>query len=67
MLSVQEKRQELWDEKSWVLHHDNAPSHNALSIWEFLAKNNIVLMDQPPYSPDLALCDFFVSKTQRNH
>ena len=43
-----EKRQELWDEKSWVLHHDNVPSHNALSIWEFLAKNNIAVMDQPP-------------------
>ena len=23
-VSVCEKRQELWDEKSWVLHHDNA-------------------------------------------
>ena len=67
MRSVREKRQELWDEKSWVLHHDNAPSHNALSIREFLAKNNIAVMDQPPYSPDLAPCDFFVSKTQRNH
>ena len=43
-----------------------APSHNALIIREFLAKNNITVMDQP-YSPDLAPCDFFVSKTQRNH
>ena len=41
-----------------MLHHDNAPSHNALSIREFLAKNNIAVMDQPPYSPDLAACDF---------
>ena len=59
MQSVREKRQELWDEKSWVLHHDNAPSHNALSIREFLAKNNIAVMDQPPYSPDLVPCDIF--------
>ena len=62
MRSVREKRQELWNEKSWVLHHDNAPSHSALSIREFLAKNNIAVMDQPPYSPDLASCDFFISK-----
>ena len=67
MESVREKRQELWDEKSWVLHHVNAPSHTALSIREFLAKNNIAVMDQPSYSPDPSPCDFFVSKTQRNH
>ena len=42
-----------------MLHYDNAPSHNALSIWEFLVKNNIAVMDQPPYSPDLAPSDFF--------
>ena len=45
MRSVREKKQELWDEKSWVLHHDNAPSHNGLNIREFLAKNNIAAMD----------------------
>ena len=26
----------------------------------FLAKNNTVIMPQPPYSPDLAPCDFFL-------
>jgi len=46
--------------KSWLLHHDNAPAHNALGIWEFLAKYNIAVLDQPPYSPDLAPCDFFL-------
>jgi hypothetical protein len=25
----------------WVLHHDNAPAHTALSVREFLAKKNI--------------------------
>ena len=43
MRSVCEKRQELWDEKSWVLYHDNAPSHNALSTWEFLVKITLLL------------------------
>ena len=28
--SVHEKGQELWQDKSWLLHHDNAPAHNAL-------------------------------------
>ena len=26
----------------------------------FLAKNNIAVLEQPPYSPDLAPCDFFL-------
>jgi transposase len=43
-----------------VLHHDNAPAHTALSIREFLAKKNIPTLPQPPYSPDLAACDFYL-------
>ena len=58
--SVREKRRELWEMKSWLLQHDNAPAHNALGIREFLAKNNIAVLEQPPYSPDLASCDFFL-------
>ena len=58
--SVREKRRELWEARSWLLHHDNAPAHNALGIREFLAKNNIAVLEQPPYSPDLAPCDFFL-------
>ena len=27
--SVREKRRELWKTRSWLLHHDNAPAHNA--------------------------------------
>ena len=44
----------------WVLHHDNAPAHTALSIPEFLAKKNIPLLPHPPYNPELALCDFYL-------
>ena len=58
--SVREKRRELWQDKSWLLHHDNAPAHNALSIRQFLAEKNIAILEQPPYSPDLAPCDSFL-------
>ena len=44
----------------WVLQHDNAPAHTALSIREFLAKKNIPVLTHPPYSPDLAPCDFYL-------
>ena len=60
MCSVREKRRELWETKSCLLHHDNAPAHNALSIRQFVAENNIAVLEQPPYSPDLAPCDFFL-------
>ena len=60
MRSVREKRRELWETRSWLLYHDNAPAHYALGIREFLAKNNIAELEQPPNSPVLAPCDFFL-------
>ncbi|XP_011863617.1 PREDICTED: putative uncharacterized protein FLJ37770 [Vollenhovia emeryi] len=33
---------------------------SSLLVREFLAKNNTLMMPQPPYSPDLASCDFFL-------
>ena len=64
MRLVREKRKEkkrTWETRSWLLQHDNAPAHNASGIWEFLAKNNIAVLEQPPYSlADLAPCDFFL-------
>ena len=35
-------------------------AHTSLLIRDFLDKNNIVIVSQPPYSPDLASCDFFL-------
>lgn len=58
--AIRRKRRELWRNNSWILPHDNAPAHTALLIQQFLAKNNTVVMSQPPYSPDLAPCDFFL-------
>ena len=52
---VQRVRTDIADD--WVLHHDNTPAHTALSIREFLAKS-IPVLPHPPYSPDLAPCDF---------
>ncbi|UYV76616.1 hypothetical protein LAZ67_14001478 [Cordylochernes scorpioides] len=53
-------RQELWRRKSWILHHDNAPAHTALKITKFLQDHSTSMFPQPPYSPDLAPCDFFL-------
>jgi hypothetical protein len=56
---VQRVRPELWAGKNWILHHDNAPTHSALIVREFFAKNDMITTDHPSYSPDLAPCDFF--------
>ena len=37
-----------------------SPAHTALSVQQFLAKNNITVIRHPPYSPDLAPCTFFL-------
>ena len=58
--SVRRKRRDLWQNNSWLLHHDNAFAHTAHSIRQFLAEKNITVLDHPPYSPDLAPCDFFL-------
>jgi len=55
---VRRKRQELW-RNSWILHQDKAPVHNALSVKQFLANKNITVIEHPPYSSDLAPCDFY--------
>ena len=57
---VQQVRTDIADD--WVLHHDNMPAHIALSLREFLVNKNIPVLPHPPYSPDLALCDFYLLK-----
>lgn len=43
-----------------ILHHDNARPHKAVITQEFLEEKGIELMPHPPYSPDLAPCDFWL-------
>jgi len=54
---VRRKQLGLW-RNGWILHQDNAPAHNALSVKQFLANKSITVLEHPPYLPDLAPCDF---------
>jgi histone-lysine N-methyltransferase SETMAR len=56
---------EKWCSGSWILHHDNAPAHRAVTSNEFLVKHNIPLLQDPPYSPDLAPCNFFFQQLKK--
>ena len=51
-------------DNTWLLHHDNAPAHTALLTRRFLTNNNMTVVPHPPYSPDLAPCDFLISKNE---
>ena len=58
------RRLQLWVTGDWKLPHDSAPAH-AYLMQSFLEKHQITQVTQPPYSPDLAPCDFWLfSKTK---
>lgn len=46
--------------KNLKFHHDNARPHVAKKVIDYLNDQNFVIMDHPPYSPDLAPSDFWL-------
>jgi len=58
--SVRSKRPELWENQTWMLHHDSAPGHALLLICSYLAKHQTSVVPHPLYSPILAPADFFL-------
>ena len=63
--NVRRKRPDQWRNKTWLLHHDNAPADAALLTRRFLTDNNMTVMPHPPYSPDLAPSKLFlISKAE---
>jgi hypothetical protein len=47
-------------ERSRTLHFDNAPIPNTRTVVGQLGQSGFKSMNRPPYSPDLAPCDFFL-------
>jgi len=58
---VQRKRPAI--AKNFILHQDNAPCHNAFFTRDFFEKWGIEVLEHPPYSPDLAPCDYYLFPT----
>ena len=54
------KRPALFKSGQWHFHQDNAPIHNSILVTDYLTKMGINAVPQPPYSPDLAPCDFWL-------
>jgi histone-lysine N-methyltransferase SETMAR len=45
-------------ERRVVLHFDNSPIHGTDTVRDRMAAADLERMEHPPYSPDLAPCDF---------
>jgi hypothetical protein len=56
--NMRRKRQELWRNHNWLLHHDKVPAHTSLKTTEFVTNKNMVIIPHLTYSLDLAPCDF---------
>ena len=54
------KRPALFKLGQWHFHQDNAPVHNSILVTDYLTKMGIKTVPHPPYSPDLASCDFWL-------
>ena len=53
-----QKRPALFKSGQWHFQQDNAPVHNSILVTDYLTKMGIKTVPHPPYSPDLAPCDF---------
>ena len=54
------KRPALFKSGQWYFHQDNTPVHSSILVTDYLTKMGIKTVLQPPYSPDLSLCDFWL-------
>ena len=54
------RRPQLWATGDYKLHHDNTSTHASRLMQRFLVKHQITQVNQPPYSPDLVLCNFWL-------
>ena len=54
------KRPALFKSGQWHFHQDNTPVHISIFVTDYLTKMGIKTVPHPPYSPDLALYDFWL-------
>ena len=52
------KRPTLFKSGQWHFHQYNVPVRNSILVTDYLTKMGIMIVPHPPYSPDLAPCDF---------
>lgn len=64
MHAVRRKRPDLVE--NIILHQDNAPAHKSSVGMAAVKDLGFEVIEHPPYSPDLAPCDFFLFPALKN-
>ena len=54
------RRPALFKSAQWHFQLDNTPVHNSILVTDYLTKISIKTVPQPPYSPDVGPCDFWL-------
>ncbi len=57
---IRKKRPQLWSDKSFILHHDNASPHTSFETTKKMKEWGLDILEHPPNSPNLAPCDFSI-------
>jgi hypothetical protein len=58
--AVRKKMPNLWENQTWMLHHDNKLAHMLLHFHSYLTKHRTSIASHLPYSLDLAPADFLL-------
>ncbi len=58
--AVRRRCPDVWRQKNWCIHHDNAPAHCADLVQNFLRQHGVQQVPHPGYSPDISPCDYFL-------
>jgi hypothetical protein len=58
--AVRRKRIEKLRANLWFVLYDNAPAHRSVLVKDCLAKNDVIALQRPPHSSDLATGDFYM-------
>ena len=61
------KRAALFKSGQWHFHQDNAQVDNSILVTDYLSKMGIKTVPQPPNSPELAPCDFWLFSKLRGY
>ena len=57
---LRRKRLALFKSGQWHFQQDNASVYNSILVADYLSKMGFKTVPPPPYSPDLATCDFWL-------
>ena len=62
-----ERRRRRQGVRSFIFHMDNARPHTSNQTKHYMTDNNMIRMEHPPYSPDLAPCDYYLFGHLKDH